>query len=88
MSTDALQYIHGFIDGGGMPPQTTITILHEKYATHIPQQMHSYIIYYIHGTTIINILILQIICLLYKSIHYIICGLGGGMYLPPTSVKQ
>ena len=26
----------------------------------------------------INILILQIVCLLYKSHHYIICGLGGG----------
>lgn len=42
---------------------------------------------YTHGNTIINILILQIVCLLYKSHHYIICGLGGDV-LPPTSVKQ
>jgi len=32
---------------------------------------------YTHGNTIINILILQIVCLLYKSHHYIICGLEG-----------
>ena len=32
---------------------------------------------YTHGNTIINILILQIVCLLYKSHHYIICGLKG-----------
>jgi hypothetical protein len=76
--------------GGDMPPQTTITTLHEKYATHIPQTnalSPSYIIYYIHGNTTINILILQIVCMLHKSHHCIIYELGGNI-LPPTSVKQ
>jgi len=47
----------------------------------------SYIIYHIHGNTIINILILQIVCILHKSHHCIIYELGGNI-LPPTSVKQ
>ena len=47
----------------------------------------SYIIYYIHVNTIINILILQIVCILHKSHHCIIYELGGNI-LPPTSVKQ
>ena len=42
---------------------------------------------YIHGNTIINILILQIVCMLHKSHHCIIYELGGNI-LPPTSVKQ
>jgi len=47
----------------------------------------SYIIYYIHVNTIINILILQNVCILHKSHHCIIYELGGNI-LPPTSVKQ
>ena len=87
LSTGALQYIHGWMDWRGYAITNNNTTLHEKYATHIPQQMHSYIIYYIHGNTIINILILQIVCILHKSHHCIIYELGGNI-LPPTSVKQ
>ena len=46
----------------------------------------SYIIYHIHGNTIINILILQIICILHKNHHCIIYELGGKHFT--TNISQ
>ena len=80
LSIGALQYIHGCMDWRGYATTNNNNNTARKICNTHPSTnalSPSYIIYYIHGNTIINILILQIVCMLHKSHHCIIYELGG-----------